>query len=65
MVLINTGIILRSSKMQRKKNLASALGIQKENWGVTKHFSEITNLQFGKERHTLLCILKLFANIVD
>ena len=29
------------------------------------HFSEIIKLKFGKERHTLLCILKLFANIVD
>ena len=29
------------------------------------HFSEIIKLQFGKERHTLLCILKLFTNIVD
>ena len=33
--------------------------------GVTMHFSEIIKLQFGKERHTLLCILKLSANIVD
>ena len=29
------------------------------------HFSQIINLQFGKECHTLLCILKLFTNIVD
>ena len=28
------------------------------------HSLEITNLQFEKERHTLLCILELFANIV-
>ena len=28
------------------------LGIKKENWGVTTHFSEIMKLQFGKERHT-------------
>ena len=28
------------------------------------HFEEISNLQFGKERHTLLCILKLFTNII-
>ena len=32
---------------------------------VTMHFSEIFRLQFGKEYHTLLCILKLFTNIVD
>ena len=28
------------------------------------HFLEILNFQFEKERHTLLCILKLFANII-
>ena len=27
-------------------------------------FSEIINLQFEKERHIWLCILKLFTNIV-
>ena len=37
----------------------------KRKLGVTMHFSEIIELQFGKERHTLLCILKLFTNIVD
>ena len=44
--------------MRRKQNLASALGIQKK-IGGRAHFSEIIKLQFGKERHTLLCILKL------
>ena len=29
------------------------------------HFSEIIQLQFEKECHTLLSNLKLFANIVD
>ena len=33
--------------------------------GVATHFSEIIKLQFGKEHHKLLCILKLFTNIVD
>ena len=28
------------------------------------HFSKITELQFKKECHTWLCILKLFTNIV-
>ena len=28
------------------------------------HFSEIIKLQFEKERHTLLCILKLLTNII-
>ena len=29
------------------------------------HFSEIIKLQFEKERHTLLCISKLFTNIIN
>ena len=28
------------------------------------HFSEIIKRQFEKERHTLLCILKLFRDII-
>ena len=28
------------------------------------HFSEIIKLQFEKERHKLLCIFKLFTNII-
>ena len=28
------------------------------------HFSEIIKLQFEKERHTFLCFLKLFTNII-
>ena len=28
------------------------------------HFSEIVELQFEKERHTLLCMLKLYTNII-
>ena len=50
--------------MQRKQNLVSSLGIQKDLLGVTMHFSEIVKLQLGKERHTLLCILKHFTNII-
>ena len=49
--------------MRGKKNLVSALGIQKKIGGY-HHFSEIIKLQPGFERHTLLCILKLFTNIV-
>ena len=37
----------------------------KRKLGVGIHFSEIIKLQFGKERHTLLCILTLFTNVVD
>ena len=29
------------------------------------HFSEIIESQFGKERHALFSILKLFTNIVE
>ena len=50
--------------MQRKQNLASDFGIQKENWGEIMHFSEIIKLQFGIKRHTLLCILLLFRIIL-
>ena len=28
------------------------------------HFLKIIKLRFEKERHTLLCILKLFTNII-
>ena len=28
------------------------------------HFGEIIKFQFEKERHTLLCICKLFTNII-
>ena len=28
------------------------------------HFSEVIKLKFEKERHTLLCILELFTNII-
>ena len=50
--------------MRIKQTLASALGIQKKKntHGVTMHFSEIIKIKFGKERHTLLCILQLFTN---
>ena len=51
--------------MWRKPDLASALGIQKENWGVTMHFSEIIKLHFEKEHNTVLCVLKLLTNILD
>ena len=67
MLLINTGIIffVPFKTMRRKQNSASAHGIQKK-LGVTMLFSEIIiiiiKLQFGKECHTLLCILQLFPN---
>ena len=49
-----------------KEELSKCSWYLKRKLGVTTHFSEIIKLQFiGKERHTLLCILKLFTNIVD
>ena len=38
--------------MRRKQNLASALGIQKDNLGVTMHFSEIIKFQNEKKKKT-------------
>ena len=32
-------IFARFETLRRKQNLASASGIQRENWGVTMHFS--------------------------
>ena len=48
-----------------KAELSKCSRYPKGKLGVTMHFSEIIKLQFGKERHALLCILKLFTNIVD
>ena len=53
------------------QNYAEKTELSKFSWypkrklGVTMHFSEIIKLQLGKERHTLLCILNHFTNIVD
>ena len=47
-----------------KAELSKCSWYPKRKLGVTMNFSEIIKLQFGKERHTLLCILKLFTNIV-
>ena len=62
--LINTGIFLRGSKLWGKAELSKCSWYPQRKLGVTRHFSEIIKLQFGKECHTLLCILKLFTNIV-
>ena len=48
------------------QNNAEKAELSKYSWypkrklGLTTHFLEIIKLQFGKECHTLLCILKLF-----
>jgi len=47
--------------MWKKQISARAIRIQKENWaGVTTHFSEITELKFGKKLPYIICILTLF-----
>ena len=48
-----------------KAELCKCSWYAKRKLGVTMYFSEIIKLQFGKERHTLLCISKLFTNILD
>ena len=51
-------------------NYADKVDLRKYSWypkrklGVTKHSLEIIELQIEKERHTLLCILEPFTNIV-
>ena len=47
--LLIQDIFARFKTMRRKQNLASAFGISKENWGVTRHFSAIIELQFRKK----------------
>ena len=60
MMLTDTGIFLRSLKLCRE----SRSSYLKRKLGVTMHSFEIINLQFEKERHTFLCILELFTNII-
>ena len=65
-MLTNTGIFLRGLKLSGE----STVDLSKYSWypkrklGVTMHFGEIIKLQFEKECHTLLCILKLFTDII-
>ena len=65
MMLTNTGIFLCGLKLSREKvDLSKYSWYPKRKLGVTMHFSEIIKFQFEKERHTLLCTLKLFTNII-
>ena len=45
-----------------KTELGKCFWYPKRKLGVTMQFSEIIKLQFGKERHTLLCILQILIN---
>ena len=51
--------------MRRKQNIVLLVSKKKTGDKLTVHFSETIKLQFGKERHTLLCLLRLFTVIVD
>ena len=66
---INTGmhIFLRGLKtMQRKQNSASALVIQKENWGLKHAFFRDNKASIWKKSHTVYIVLylRLFRIIV-
>ena len=63
--LITQGYFCAVQNYAEKAELSKCLWYPKRKLGVTTHFSEIIKLEFGKERHILLCILKLFTNIVD
>ena len=54
--LTNTGIFLRSFKLCGESRTQQVLLVPKKKIEGNTHFSEIIKLQFGKERHTLLCI---------
>ena len=45
-----------------KAELSKCSWYPKRKSEIAMHFSEIIKLQFRKQRHTLLCILKLFPN---
>ena len=60
----NTGIFLRALIYAEKAKLSKWFWYPKRKVGVTMHFSEIIKLQFGKKRHTLLCIALVFSIIV-
>ena len=47
-----------------KVDLSKYSWYPKRKLGVTMHFREIIKLQFEKERYSLLCILKLFTDII-
>ena len=63
--LINTGYFCVVQNYAEKAELSKCSWYPKRKLGVIMHFSEKNKLQFGKGHHTLLCILKLSAIIVD
>ena len=63
--LLIQGYFCAVQNYAEKAELSKCSWYPKKKKGVTMHFSEKIKLQFGKEHHTLLCILKLCAIIVD
>ena len=63
--LLIQGYFCAVKNYAEKAELSTCSWYPKRKLGVTMHFSEIIKLKVGKERHTLLFILKLFTNIVD
>ena len=57
--LLIRGYFCAVQKYAEKAELSKCSWYPKRKLGVTTHFSEIIKLEFGKERHTLLCILRL------
>ena len=58
------GYFCAVEKYAEKVDLSKYSWYPKRKLGVTMHSLEVIELQFGKERHTLLCILELYTNIV-
>ena len=63
--LLMQGYFCAVQNYAEKAELSKCSRYPKRILGVTMHFSQIIKLQFGKEHHTLLCILRLFTNIVE
>ena len=63
-MLTNKGIFLHVLNYPEKVDLSKYSWYRKRKFGGTMHFLEIIKRQLEKERHTLLCILKFFTNIV-
>ena len=49
----NTGIFVRGLNLCRENRGSKCFGIQKENWGVTMHFSGKIKFQFRKKKKTI------------
>ena len=62
--LLIQGYFCAVSNYAEKAELTKCSWHAKRKLGVTMHFSVIIKLQNGKKRHTLLCILLIFLNIV-